>query len=67
MLQFVFKLCGAKRCSELIMNKFLILLAGVMAGTYFAERIQSKVPALDPDHNSQPQPIGGNVVVAPRG
>lgn len=30
------------------MDGFLLLLAGVVVGTYFAEPIREKVPLLDP-------------------
>lgn len=34
------------------MNDLLLILAGVAAGTYFAEQIRSTVPVLDPNKSS---------------
>lgn len=34
------------------MNDLLLLLAGIAAGTYFAESIRKTVPILDPNKTS---------------
>lgn len=41
------------------MNNFLLLLAGIAIGTYFAEQIRSTVPLSDPNQSIAPN-LDGN-------